>query len=1354
MELGRNSGGKAVALTLLLVLQLPEPGTPLSPLDHGLVNRDTRSISSGAVTNITLNPVAGSLLEALSNIESDTRILLANGTYRVENFTLVTGVSNICISGQGDVTITCSENIGLAFVNVSNLVIEGVRIEGCGLSGSYLDFTLNHIREFVDLWYVVYSEMKFAALLGHCENVIIDNVQVANNKGFGLVGINLIGSSTIRQLSAIGNTQHSNCLNTNSSIPALQSFTDPSRYGGGAVFLYQDYTPAYRADYSNSNNELTITNGLFMNNGECSYNYLQFFRLGNPVFIRNLGYRIGGGGGLTILVTQFDYPLRILTTDTRFENNLATMGGAAHVVFFSGVKNTQVEFNNCIFTQNGNQLSVHDPTNRILAGAALAVAIDNPRPDNEQITPPHVTHNLNSTIRIVSSHFTGNIASYGGGFYFYSAYTSAVSDLTDVLYVYVEQCIFERNSAFIGPGIQFVEYKYGAENVGTQLQIRDSDFVNNTVVTVDPGGTQSILQSAGVLDIRYTNVSLHGNCRIDSNTGTGLRAEVSYIGIAGNVTFKNNVGIRGGALHLQSYTYLIVLPNASLYLLDNTARVSGGAIYSNFLGLNTYLIGGQGDCFLYFNYDTINICDNCSDLNSTGSFIKFQGNVARSGGQIFGSAFQTCSWAFDLLTDLNLPFNTSVLELVAERFPNVIDIEVEGPLIDPLNFKTQAQTLQILDPTNTPVYDNNTSTYYTVPGQVFNVTAVAMDSYNQIISNVLSSFISTNLSTLFTSAVTTIGPNNFGVLQDNSPTQLSISLSGDEGQNVTVILYSTDPIGRALTQISVSLSYCGNGFIYNNITRRCECDPKLENLGVMCDTENQTLTVPDDRWVGPVDDTGVLGVGDCPLFYCSGRKVVNLIVNGRADFDVQCNSELFRGGILCDQCIEGRSFALGTPKCLECNNVHILLFPFFMILGVVLIFIIYYLDITISEGLLNGAIFFSNLAVLYALFLYPSNYGGSNIIFLISFLSLNFGIETCLYDGMGGLDRLWWQLSFPVYLVVLMIIIAILAHTKYFGFLHKTNRLSAVRAFTTLSLLCYVSVLQVCAELFGFTEILTTDGGRRISWITDSSITYFQGGHIPMLLIAVCLALFYILPFPFFLLFPSLIFKSKYLRKLKPFYDAYWNPFEPKFRFWLGFRLIFRWIPYLLTFLAPSPVNIFVTDSFLLVLLFVQLTLKPFKNWWINTIDSLLIYLLILMFTGTLYFEGEVDRDNGYLNERGVTIYNTIMIIIAFLLFCGFFYYHLYIRFSKVKYFSLMVWHKLSCKKGKYEPPKEEIKLPSNTERGSGSPQSTASTAMTESTSKPKAAPTHTIVSTVELREPLLEDDNVTSLTAPTRSTV
>ncbi len=525
-------------------------------------------------------------------------------------------------------------------------------------------------------------------------------------------------------------------------------------------------------------------------------------------------------------------------------------------------------------------------------------------------------------------------------------------------------------------------------------------------------------------------------------------------------------------MFLITFTYLIVLPNASLHLIDNVARESGGAIYSNLLGLNSLISGGISDCFLYFSFDNIGPCINCSDLNKTGSYIKFEGNSAPAGGQVFGSAFLSCPWAFDFLISQNKSVDdTRLLSLLAEKFPKVFSFDT--PTAGPKYFKTQAQTLRA-------VGSNNSTEFNVLPGQEFNVTFVARDNFREIVSNVISSFVETT-ATQFLS-IPLIGRDNHGLLQDNEPTQLRMTVSGRENNNLSVVIYSNDLIGLARTEIRVNLGQCGIGFMYNETSMTCVCYAELENLNITCITESlQLMKTRDDLWVGPVNDEGLLGAVSCPLLYCRDMAIIP-VEEGEPDFDAQCDPQLFRMGVACGDCQEGRSIVLATSKCLECSNASILLFPFFLALGVVLVFVIYYVDMSVAIGLLNGAIFFSNLVTLYGTFLFPSGFSGAGFISIVSFLSLNFGIEACLYHGMSAIDRLLWQLSFPFYLFTLMIVIIVLARGRFLKRVQDHVSLTAARAFTTLLILCYVSILQVTSQLFGFVFIKTVEGRPTIRW--------------------------------------------------------------------------------------------------------------------------------------------------------------------------------------------------------------------------------------------------------------------------------
>ena len=131
--------------------------------------------------------------------------------------------------------------------------------------------------------------------------------------------------------------------------------------------------------------------------------------------------------------------------------------------------------------------------------------------------------------------------------------------------------------------------------------------------------------------------------------------------------------------------------------------------------------------------------------------------------------------------------------------------------------------------------------------------------------------------------------------------------------------------------------------------------------------------------------------------------------------------------------------------------------------------------------------------------------------------------------------------------------------------------------FATLLILCYVSVFEACVELITFRKISTIDGNNHIQWKSDPSLDFFGVKHTSFGALAYLIIILYVIPLPILLLFPSALYKNRYLSKFKPIYDAFWDPYKPNCRFYLGFRLILRWIPFNLAFTAEAPISVFGT---------------------------------------------------------------------------------------------------------------------------------------------------------------------------------
>ena len=79
---------------------------------------------------------------------------------------------------------------------------------------------------------------------------------------------------------------------------------------------------------------------------------------------------------------------------------------------------------------------------------------------------------------------------------------------------------------------------------------------------------------------------------------------------------------------------------------------------------------------------------------------------------------------------------------------------------------------------------------------------------------------------------------------------------------------------------------------------------------------------------------------------------------------------------------------LGSRTCRQCSNWHILLFPVFIMIGVLAIIFIKYLNVTITAGFINGAIFYSNIVSLYESTLVPGGTLINGAIVLVSFPTL------------------------------------------------------------------------------------------------------------------------------------------------------------------------------------------------------------------------------------------------------------------------------------------------------------------------------------------------------------------------------
>ena len=316
-----------------------------------------------------------------------------------------------------------------------------------------------------------------------------------------------------------------------------------------------------------------------------------------------------------------------------------------------------------------------------------------------------------------------------------------------------------------------------------------------------------------------------------------------------------------------------------------------------------------------------------------------------------------------------------------------------------------------------------------------------------------------------------------------------------------------------------------------------------------------------------------------------------------------------RAGRLCGGCKEGYSLAIGSSHCIHCpNNNGLALLIFFAAAGFLLVLFINTLDITLTQGLLDGLIFYTNIVWTYQSVLFPKQqYNNAPIIFLktfIAWINLDFGIETCFVKGLTSYWKIWLQFVFPFYIwaiVGLMILTA--RHSRILTKLYG-NR--AVPVLATLFLLSYMKLLHTITSIYMLSHIVQYPDKSTITvWSVDGNINYFGLSHSFLLVAALIVQIFLWLPYTLILLLHQQLQKGSHLKifkwvtNLKPFFDVQFAPFKPAHHYWFGVILLARGILLVIfssSYATPKNTNLILLLIIIITLFLYMAIVQPYMN--------------------------------------------------------------------------------------------------------------------------------------------------------------
>ena len=737
--------------------------------------------------------------------------------------------------------------------------------------------------------------------------------------------------------------------------------------------------------------------------------------------------------------------------------------------------------------------------------------------------------------------------------------------------------IIIENSAMVGPYVQ--------------LQGREGTNFNVIFHNVTIANSLSFVPPAVLYSQNASLILL--SCTFQNNSKSVLQMSSSKLVFEGHNLFYNNSAPLGGAIQLLDSSTMFLRPNASITFEKNHADYVGGAIY---IGKNS------GPCF--FHVESQNF-----DNSSKVYFVNNTANISGSSLYGIGCDYSFCGSSCTYFDNFEVSNTEADPSAIASDPPIDVCLCDSGKR-QPNSLAHAQYSTNVFPGQEFPIRLAVISTFQrgVVPGEVraFSVTPQGALGENQLSQASSKPYCED----FYYSARTT---------EEKATFLLTIKQSLLDAQLVSSPWLYTycSPLN-----ITVHLMDCPVGFSLSPTNGTCACDPMLDGSGVQCIINNQSFLRPTSSWIGFIDEspsnmTGVMFHPNCPIGYCSNE--VSITSNTS---DSQCQPH--RTGLLCGECEEGYSLTLGDGKCAKCSNTYLLLVLPFAVAGLLLVAVLFALNLTVTEGSINGLIFYTNVIALNHNVLFTGQ--ESYLYPFVAWLNLDLGISSCLYNGMDGYAETWFQFVFPIYLWAIILVIIQL----YRKFPRLANRLggeNAVKVLATLLLLSYTKLQRTVVTIMSFTRLEYPGGVVRYVWLYDANLEFFRGKHLYLGIAGILVLVFLIVPYTLCLTFFQQLQACsgcrlfQWVNKLKPVFDSYAGPYKDKYRFWTGLLLVVRTLLIILFTINTAgsvDVNLLIISVVSIALLMAHSN-GTYKKWPYNYLESF-FYLQLGVFAAAVAY--------------------------------------------------------------------------------------------------------------------------------------
>ena len=955
---------------------------------------------------------------------------------------------------------------------------------------------------------------------------------------------------------------------------------------------------------------------------------------GNSEFIHNHceSNSCIGGGGIVILSSNVTF-----TGNATFLENLGLFhdptndGGVAiysnnTILRFSGISN----FVNNLAIDSAAGCAIAATSNSVLTFSGINNFINNSAPGGHGAggaisISDNTTLTFNGTNNFINNSAAGD---YGVG--------GAIYISNNTILTFNGNNNFINNSA---PGSGEGGAIFTTNN--TLLIFNGTNkFVNNL------SGNGGAIYSIYNVVIRFNGTNSFINNSATSSGGAICFIFNSTLVFNGTIYFTHNkvggaVGY-GGGVSMSLNSSFSILPNARVYWENNHAALFGGAIYCTDYNPISYCVSypatsaylPKEECFFQLAGQNLS--------NGTDAQLIFKNNSADVAGNVlFGGVIDKCR-----LTGL-YPYKSS------------------GEVFDMLVYSDDNTTSSI---SSTPFHicpcENNlpncSESIYNVPhtvypGEMFQVSVVAVGQRNGTVPTGVRSAPFNNVkkdkgNLLPSQYIQQV--NNMCTKLNYTVFSLSQSMAMELRPDSTLYVRSIQCFAyqyKLIIRVNVTQT-CPPGFNLFMSEKLCVCEQRLTQYTQKCNITNRFGYITRDSgrqfWVGYDNQSdGLILHSHCPFDYCVNETVVFPLNNT----DIQCAYN--RSGLLCGACKSSYSLVLGSSICKQCTNDHLALLIPFAVMGVALVFLLLVCKLTVATGTLSGLLLYANIVGVNRTIFLPVESTDAFTLF-IAWLNLDFGIETCFYDGMDTYSKTWLQFVFPVYILTTVGLMVLVSHfSSRFARLLGNNPISVL---ATLILLSYTKILRTLIAVL-YVIYLEYPTYNSMVWLYDANIGYLSGKHIPLFLVAVFVFLFLFLPYTLLLLFGQWLQAISHLRlfswvnstRLKAFMDSYHAPYKAKHRYWPGLLLVLRFILFLVFAFEFNPQQDRTSINLLAILVGIGILVVwawasggVYRNWCLDALEGSFALNLIILSAATMYIYhvSPSERDQLAIGYTSVSI--------------------------------------------------------------------------------------------------------------------